>query len=675
MYQMVNSSRHPLRRAAPAFLRAKPALVRALPALFAALLAACAVSPTTDWPTYGRDRGGQRHSPLTAITPQNVAQLQVAWTYHLRPADLPVTPGRNPFAASEATPVVVGNRLYLTTPFGRVVALDATTGKELWSTVIPGPGQPSTRGLEYWAGTKTTAPRLFFGTRDGRLYALEAATGALVSGFGTNGVVELKTPEVLQGAQPRFYGLTSPPIVYRDLILTGAAVQEFPALGVAGDVRAWDARTGELRWTFHSIPREGEPGFGTWGVDGGKKHSGVNVWGFITVDEARGIAYLPFGAPAFDRYGGDRPGDNLFGTSLVAVNANTGQYLWHFQVVHHDIWDNDLQAPPVLFDLPTARGKRPAVAITSKNGLLFVLDRVTGKPLLPVEERPVPPSDVPGELAAATQPFPVNTPPLARTTFDPVNDIAKVTPELEAWCRQWMTEQAMVAGGLYVPVRLQRNTISFPGLQGGGNWGGSTYDAARGLLFVNTSDLGQVTALVPSAAGAPLPYERAPGGGRFMQASTKLMCQAPPWGQLHAVDVKSGQVKWSSVLGRSDQLPADKAATGRPNVGGAISTASGLVFIGATDDARFRAFDAATGAELWTWRLPASAHATPITYAGSDGEQYVAITATGGSFIDSPVAADTLVAFKLPSANPGSAPSDAKPTAGAQPPVPYQAVK
>ena len=662
MYQMVNSSRPSPNRATRAPSSGAAAILgRTLPALVAALCAACATSQAprlqaTDWPTYGHDRGGQRHSPLTQITPQNVAQLEVAWTYHLRPADLPAAAGRNPFAASEATPVVVGNRMYLTTPFGRVVALDATSGKELWSTVIPGPGQPSTRGLEYWSGDANTAPRLFFGTRDGRLYALEADTGAMVAGFGNAGMVEMKTPEVLQGAQPRFYGMTSPPIVWRDLVITGAAVQEFPALGAAGDVRAWDAHTGALRWTFHSIPHEGEPGFGTWGADGGKNHSGVNVWGFITVDEARGIAYLPFGAPAFDRYGGDRPGDNLFGTSLVAVDARNGRYLWHYQVVHHDIWDNDLQAPPMLFDQPTSRGVRPAVAITSKNGLLFVLDRVTGKPLLPVEERPVPPSDVPGEQAAPTQPFPVNTPPLARTAFDPATDVAKVTPELEAWCRQWIEEQAMVAGGLYAPVRLQRNTISFPGLQGGGNWGGSSHDPARGLLFVNTSDLGQVTALVPAAAGAPLPYERAPGGGRFMQASTKLMCQAPPWGQLHAVEVKTGRLLWSSPLGVSDQVPADVARTGRPNVGGAISTASGLVFIAATDDARFRAFNAANGEELWTWRLPASGHATPITYAGSDGDQYVAITATGGSFIDSPVAADTLVVFKLPASSKPAAP-------------------
>ncbi|HWU03455.1 MAG TPA: PQQ-binding-like beta-propeller repeat protein, partial [Novosphingobium sp.] len=376
------------------------------------------------------------------------------------------------------------------------------------------------------------------------------------------------------------------------------------------------------------------------------QRSGVNVWGFLTVDKARGIVYMPFGAPAFDRYGGDRHGDNLYGTSLVAADARTGKYLWHFQVVRHDLWDNDLQAPPLLFDA-TIRGRKvPAVAVVSKNGLLFVLDRLTGKPVHPIAMRSVPASDVPGEAAALTQPFPLATPPLARATFDPAHDLADLTPQLHDACAKWVADNAMVSGGLYHPVRLNRATISFPGLQGGANWGGASYDPARHLLIVNTLDLGQVTSLVPSKG--PLPYERGSLSGRFQLEGTRLMCQKGPWGRLSAVDVTTGRIRWQVPLGVTDEAPEGKKLTGRPNIGGSITTAGGLTFIGASDDARFRAFDTATGRMVWEARLPAAAHATPITYAGARGRQYVAVTSTGGSFLDSPLTSDTITAFALP---------------------------
>ncbi len=316
-----------------------------------------------DWPTYGHDKGGQRHSPLAEITPDNVAGLTPVWSYHMRPvtegetAEDPaaavqraaegVQPPARPgfFFGSQVTPLVVGGRMFVTTPYGRATALDPQTGAELWSTVIPGPGVPSMRGVEYWPGDETLPPRIVFGTRDGRLIALDAATGAYVEGFGEHGVVSLKTPEVMNGTQTDFYGLTSPPIVFGNLVITGSAVQEFPPLGVAGDVRAWDVRTGALVWTFHSVPRDGEPGAETWAEGSRQARSGVNAWGFLTVDEARGVVYMPFGAPAFDRYGGDRAGDNLYGTSLVAADARTGRYLWHFQVVHHDIWTTTCRLP------------------------------------------------------------------------------------------------------------------------------------------------------------------------------------------------------------------------------------------------------------------------------------------------------------------------------------------
>ncbi len=652
-------------------MKLRRCLASVMLALFAAPLVAGEGASEGDWPTYGHDQGGQRHSPLRAITPANVAQLQPAWTYHMKPpaaaapaANAPAPnadaaaqaaqegaggpPGRprSRFAGSQVTPLVVGGRMFISTPYGRVVALDPATGIELWATAIPGPGQPSLRGVEYWPGDRRTAPRIVFGTRDGRLIALDAATGAFAAGFGSNGVVEMKTPEVLNGSDGRFYGMTSPPSVYGNLIITGAAVQEFPTRGAAGDVRAWDARTGRLVWTFHSVPRQGERGFDTWAPGSAENRSGANVWGFLTVDAARGIVYMPFGAPATDRYGGDRHGDNLFSTSLVAADARTGRYLWHFQVVRHDIWDNDLQAPPLLFDLPV-RGRRvPAVAIVSKNGLLFLLNRVTGQPIHPVEYRRFPASEVPGEQAADSQPIPVGTPPLARTSFA-LSEVAEVTPEHTAACNAWIAQNDMQPGGLYVPTGFNRTTISFPGFQGGANWGGASYDPARRLILVNTSDLGQVHSFVPATSGE-LPVTRGPVYARFVQPGTRLPCQAPPWGRLSAVDSVTGRIVWQVPLGVTDELPEDRRNTGRPNIGGAITTATGLTFIGASDDARFRAFDTSTGRILWETRLEAAAHATPITYAAAGGRQFVAVAATGGSFLDSPLTSDTITAFALP---------------------------
>jgi len=613
----------------------------------AGVLAACVSQPATDWPTYGHDPGGQRFSPLTQITPANVASLQVAWTYHMRPAD--ATAGG--FASSELTPLVVDGAMYVTTPYRRVLALDPDTGAEIWAYAVPGPGQPSLRGVEYWPGNGAISPRIFFGTRDGRLIALDARSGKPAAGFGVDGSVDLKTPAVMgdaaaQGSEnyPR-YGLTSPPIVYRNVIITGSATQEFPPRGVSGAVRGWDVVTGRLLWIFNSVPLPGQPGHETWEGDSAHGRSGVNVWGFMTVDREQGIAYLPFGAPTWDRYGGDRKGANLFGTSLVAVDALTGKYLWHFQVVHHDIWDNDLQAPPMLFDVRKEGRVVPAVAIVSKNGLLFILDRRTGEPIHPVEERAVPASDVPNEQTWPTQPFPVRPPPLARNSFS-ADELATLTPQLHEFCANFVAQNRMRSGGPYLPVGYNVVTINFPGLQGGANWGGASFDPERGYLFVNTLDMGQVTSLVDS--DGPLPVARGPISGRFQEPSSRLMCQQPPWGRLTAVNVHSGEIVWQAVLGVSDNLPEDMQRTGRPNVGGSIATAAGLIFIGATDDSRFRAFDSATGRELWTAKLDASAHATPITYLGKNGRQFVVVTATGGSFLGSPVAGDAIVAFALP---------------------------
>lgn len=660
-----------------------------------------------DWPTYGHDPGGMRYSPLKQIDVSNVARLQTAWTYSMRPAPAPVADGgargadgigtandaarraegigaadgaairvegvgaaeeaarrvaegaapvarrRNRLGGSQATPLVVDGLLYLSTPYRRVVALEAETGREVWGCDVAGPGQPSLRGVEYWPGDEQSGARIFFGTRDGRLIALDAKTGAPAESFGAHGIVDLKTPDIVPAGSPSSpmaqYGMTSPPLVYRNLVITGSATQEFPALGAAGDVRAWDARTGKLVWTFHTVPRPGEVGHDTWGKDSWRGRSGTNVWGFMTVDEPRGMLYMPVAAPAWDRYGGDRPGDNLFSSSVVAVDANTGKYLWHFQVVHHDIWDFDTQAPPLLLDVKHSSRTIPAVAVVSKSGYFFLLDRVNGKPLFKVKEQRFPPSDVPGELASRTQPVPVKPAPVARRTFS-MADVATVTPELESFCRGWIESQKMRMGGPYLPLAFSTPTITFPGRQGGANWGGGSFDPERRLFFVNASNLGQVEQLSRRDDGT---FTTAgPATGRFSDRDSNLMCQQPPWGTLTAINVDTGTIAWQSVLGVTDKLPAERAKTGRPNVGGSIATAGGLIFIGATDDARFRAFDAQTGAELWTVKLPAAAHATPITYQGKDGRQYVAVVATGGSFLDSPIEGDALHVFALPATEP-----------------------
>jgi quinoprotein glucose dehydrogenase len=459
-------------------------------------------------------------------------------------------------------------------------------------------------------------------------------------------VLNLKTAEVMNGHPDAAYGMTSPPLVFKNLVITGAAVQESPTKGAAGDVRAWDAKTGKLVWTFHSVARPGEPGHETWEGDSWKDRSGVNVWGLMTADLERGIVYMPFGAPSWDRYGGDRKGANLYSSSIVAADANTGKYLWHFQVVHHDIWDFDTEGAPALIDVKQNGKTIPAVAAVSKSGMLFLLDRVTGKPIYGVEERAVPASKAPGEWSWPTQPAPLKPAPFARQSMS-LTDVATVTPELEDYCRKLIVDNNLELGGPYLPTGFERPTVQFPGYQGGANWGGGSFDPQNGLFFVNANNFGQIAQNTITPEGVATTASN-PVLGRFQQPSTRMMCQQPPWGTLTAINVNTGDIVWQTPLGVSDNLPEALQKTGRPNVGGSIVTASGLVFVGATDDGRFRAFDSKTGREVWTYKLGASGHATPITYLGKDGAQYVAIVATGGSFLDSPVSSDALEVFKLP---------------------------
>ena len=610
--------------------------------VIALCLPLCASAQSTkggDWPSYGYDAGGGRFSPLTQITPDNVNKLQVAWTYHMNPIPSQKL-ARVPFATT--TPLVVGNRMFLGTPYGRVVALDSTRGKQLWAYDLPTGDQPPFRGLAYWPGDKGHAPRLIFGTLRGRMIALDAATGAPSKGFGTDGIIDTKTPEIMNGLPNAFYGYSAPPTIYKNIAITGSRVQEAPAKGAAGDARAWDVITGKLVWTFRSVPRPGEKVHETWEDDGWKQISGVNIWNLLTVDTARGIAYLPFGAPTFDRYGGDHKGANLFSNTLVAVNASTGKYLWHFQVTHHDIWDLDLHTAPVLLTVKKDGKSIPAVAVMNKTAMLFLLNRVTGEPIFGVEERPVPPSSVPGEAAWPTQPFPLKPEVMTRMAFD-LSEVASNTPEHKAICEDIIKKGDLVGMKMYEPLRADKAQMRFPGAAGGPEWGGGAFDPKLGLFIFNSNEMGYVEKLVKRENG-----EWHMTTARFVDPKTQTPCHIPPWGELIAVDVNKAEVVWRSRLGVTDHFPEGQKNTGRASNGGPIVTASGLTFIAGTDDARFRAFDSKTGKEIWTYKLDHSAHATPITYQGRDGRQFVAVVATGGSYLNSPGGGDSLLVFALP---------------------------
>ena len=593
--------------------------------------------------------GATRYSPLAQITTANVKNLKIAWIYHMKPAQAAASAPDISLRLSEDQPLVIGSTMFVVTPYSRVVALDLATGKEKWVFVIPGNDQASLRGAEYWPGDASSGPSLFFGTTHGFLYSISAATGKANPVFGHDGAINLRTPDVMGTDTDRLYILPSPPVIYRNLVITGAGPGEGQGgtgggLGPAGDTRAWNIHTGKLVWTFHSVPRPGEVGHDTWGGDSWKRRSGVNVWGYMTIDQKRGIVYMPLGAPNYDRVGTDRPGDNLFGTTMVAVEAATGKLLWYFQVVHHDIWDYDTEAPPTLVDVHRDGKTIPAVVIVNKTGLLFVLNRVTGKPLFPVEERLVPPSDVPGEHASPTQPFPLTPEPLAAMKVDLYHDL----PEHAAWCKAYVDDNHMLlAQQPYTPPAFNRYSVNLPGTQGGVNYAGGAFDPSLGLFVVNVNNLGQPMRIVPDENGGYTNSGPFAGTTRFWNPEKHLPCTEPPWGELVGVDVNTGKIAWRSILGVTDNFPAGKQHTGRPGLGGPIVTAGGLTFIGATDDARFRAFDTKTGQELWSYHLPASAESIPITYTDAHGKQYVAVVATGGGLLRAPLLSDELITFTL----------------------------
>lgn len=592
-----------------------------------------------DWPWVGGDPGARRFSALTQITRENVRSLREAWSHDTGVHDLQVTP------------VVIDGMMYITAG-RRIVALDPERGSVLWTYEADGP--VSRRGVAYWPGDGTRGPRLYSGAGDGRMVAVDALTGTVVPEFGENGFVDLKAS--VRGDVDGPFMLITPPVVYRDIVITGGSNGENePSFGLYGDVRGWDARTGRLLWSFHTVPREGEPGVETWEGDSWRNRSGTNVWTYMTVDVERGLVFAPTGSPTSDFYGADRRGKNLYGNSLLALDATTGRLRWYQQLVHHDIWDWDLPAAPTLIDVRRPGGRRvPAVAVMTKMSTLFIFDRETGEPLFGMEEHPVPRSDVPGEATWPTQPFPVQPPPLARTTFDPDRDMYALTPEHAAYCRDLWETHEMYTLGIFTPPSLDRTMVMFPSTLGGGNWSGLSYDASRGLVFTNVMNLGQVGRMVRQTdpKTGEVTYRRTSpwktAYGRFWDPKSKVPCSAPPFGELVAVDVNEARVVWRVPLGVFAHL-AERGfdRTGTPNIGGSIATATGIVFIGGTIDSRFRAFDADTGALLWETPIDASAHATPMTFMGRDGRQYVVVAAGGNGILGSPVGS-RIVAFALP---------------------------
>jgi quinoprotein glucose dehydrogenase len=604
-----------------------------------ALAATAAIAGGTDWQVSGHDLGGQRYSPLTQIDKSNVSKLAIAWTYHMTPAGYTGRP-----RLVEAIPIVVGNTMYISSSYGEIIALNATTGAELWKYKLPDTDIPTARGVAYWKGDKDHPATIVTGSRLGRLYAVNAKTGKPVEGFGEHGILNLKTPEVM-GTSPNYpYGQPAVPMIYKNLIITGAGTPDAaPNVGAVGDTRAWDVRTGKLVWTFHTVPKPGTFGFDTWGGDSARHRSGVNVWGYFTVDEKRGILYMPLGAPNNDRVGVDRPGNNLFGSSLVAVDANTGKYLWHFQVTHHDIWDNDTQDPPVLMDVKKDGKTIPAVLTVNKNALAFILNRVTGEPIFGVEERPVPQSKVPGEKTSPTQPFPVKPEQLSQGSVSRDN-LYKGEPSHQAYCEKLVDDKHMVLGSTYLPPGYNEITVAPPGTQGGVNYYGGSFDPKLRLFVANVNNLFQPMHVTFKDGKYVNDY----GVVRFWDPDKKLPCGPTPWGQLVAVNVDTGDVVYRKTLGVTDSFPAGLQETGRPGLGGTILTASGLTFVGATDDFRFRAFATATGDKLWEVKLKASVTATPVTYLGADGRQYLAMSNTGGSQTGSVVTNDEVIAFALP---------------------------
>ncbi|MGJ4893075.1 pyrroloquinoline quinone-dependent dehydrogenase [Bradyrhizobium sp. HKCCYLRH3099] len=617
------------------------------------------VAPAQSWQHWGGDAGGTRFAPLSEITPANVDRLLRAWDY--RTGDLE---SRTPAAAFrikfEATPILVEDSLVFCTPFNEVVALDPGTGAQRWrfDPKVSDGRRPANRyacrGVTSWVDRTAPADapcrsRLFMGAVDARLIALDARTGRPCAGFGEGGEVRIDVAKDL--LWPGEFQITSAPVVGRDVVVVGSSIADNQRLDAPkGTVRGFDARTGVLRWSFDPLIHDG--------IQAGH----ANVWAPMSVDDERGLVFLPTSSPSPDFFGGARPGDNKHADSVVALRADSGTLAWSFQTTHHDVWDYDLPAQPTLARIETGQGARDVVMQPTKQGFVFVLDRDTGQPVWPVEERAVPQGAAEGEALSPTQPFPTHVPPLLDQRFA-LDEIFRAVPRaIDSSCDDQLAP--LRNDGLYTPPSTQ-GTLFFPMTGGGVNWGGAAFDPVHQILYANVSRALQIVRLIPRAQaermtphrGVDLGLQRgAPFAVTRSVAMSKLglLCNRPPWGEMVAVDLKAGRILWRSTVGTTeDRAPLGLAFKwGTPLVNGVVVTAGGVVFTGAMD-AYLRAFDAASGRELWQGRLPAPGVANPMTYQWK-GEQYVVIAAGGHSEAGTSLG-DAVVAFRL--ARDGEAPS------------------
>jgi quinoprotein glucose dehydrogenase len=603
--------------------------------------------PEAGWPNYGNDAGGARYSTAAQINRDNVAQLQVAWTY--RTGALDVQTELNHKAAFENTPILVDGRLFVSTPYDHVIALDPASGKKIWEfdpklDLTHGYSEVTSRGVSAWRDASAKpgavcALRIFIGTLDARLIALDGHTGVKCTDFGTQGQVDLTRDVELRDAGD--YQVTSATSIAGDLVIVGSSIGDNRAVAVErGIVRAFDVRTGKMRWSWDPIP---------WAKDTKPRTGAGNAWSTISVDAQRDLVFVPTGSASPDYFGGIRKGDNKWANSVVALKASTGAFVWGFQVVHHDLWDYDVASQPTLF---LWKDKTPAIAITTKMGRVFVLNRLNGTPLIPVEERPAPKSDIPGDEAWPTQPSGISTIPEGLKASEAFG----INEEDRKWCEDRI--KASRSEGIFTPPSLQ-GTIVYPGNAGGVNWSSSAFDPQRHLLIMNTNHLAMWVKLIEREklskayddrkenrmegefarqTGAPYGMYREP----FLSPGAKVPCTPPPWGTVVAVDLFSGKKVWDAPLGTylKDQQ------SGTINFGGPIVTAGGIAFAAAAMDNYIRAFDAENGKEIWKFELPASAQATPMTYS-SGGKQYLVIAAGGHGKLGTKQG-DYVLAFSLP---------------------------
>jgi len=643
----------------------------AVPAALCVLLASCVdrAGEATEWPAYGGEAGGSQYSSLHQIDRDNVDRLEIAWSFST--GDVSHDPSTEVQAQApgqcgqchtseikfEATPILAGGRMFVSTPLNRVIALNPGTGEELWrfdphvQVDIDRSEGLISRGASYWGGDGSggaCAERVYLGTIEARLHSMDAATGELCADFGEGGTVRLDVG--VGNVQEGQYAMTSPPAIAGDVVVVGSSIGDNRRVDMErGIVRGYHARSGELLWTWDPIPRDdSDPMYETWSAEAAAVNGGANAWAPLSADFERDLVFVPTGAAAPDFYGGQRPGDNRYANSVVALRASTGEVVWHFQVVHHDVWDYDVPAQPTLTTVTREGADVPAVVVATKQGFIFVLHRETGEPLFPVEERPVPQSHVPGEVLSPTQPFPVLPEPLHPFGFSP-DEVFGFTDEQRAVCREAV--EALDWEGMYTAPSLG-GMLMYPGYGGGTNWGGVAIDEERRWAITNVMRLAFWVRLQERSSpdrgnqiGTPYQMSRA-----MLMGLSGLPCSPPPWSTLVAVDLDTGEKHWEVPLGIIPALveagAPDVEQLGSPAIGGPIVTAGGLVFIGATMDDVLRAYDVETGEELWAGALPAGGQATPMTYM-VDGKQYVVIAAGGhGALGTTP--GDYVVAFALP---------------------------